>query len=104
MPGVCVKQNVVAVLVTPHGVFSGSNECSNPQWKCPRDSYGYKSGEGYHLCTVVCGQKSHAEVAACLAAGGKAHGGTMHIFGHTYCCDNCKETMDAYGVASVVIH
>jgi deoxycytidylate deaminase len=100
--GPCAKQTVTATIVTPTGErFVGTNDCANPQTTCPRDVYGYKTGEGYHLCEEVCRQTGHAEVNALRAAGEKARGATMHIEGHTYACGPCQESVIKAGVKDV---
>jgi hypothetical protein len=89
--GTCVKQNVMATLVTTDGdVFVGTNRCNNPQEICPRDVQGMKSGEGYHLCKEVCQQVAHAEVDATTQAGENAKGAIVCLTGHTYACQPCK--------------
>ena len=101
MEGKCVKQTVIAVIVTTDGgYFVGSNWCKHPREKCPRE--GRKSGEGYDLCKIICEQRNHAEVDACLKAGKKAKGATLILIGHSYCCDNCKKVMTAYGISEVL--
>lgn len=93
----CAKQLVLAVLVTPLGEnFWGTNWCEHPQKSCPRGSM--PSGQGYDLCRDICGQKAHAEIDALQQAGGKAKGGTVIVFGHTYCCLACIKAMNAAGV------
>lgn len=93
--GVCLKQNVLATLITQDGdVFVGTNRCENPQKVCPREEQGMKSGEGYHLCKEICQQNSHAEVDAIRQAGEKARGGIIYLTGHLYACDNCQEAAD----------
>ena len=93
----CAKQTTIALLITPSGeFFVGQNWCEKPQKKCPRA--GLKTGIGYELCQKICGQKNHAEVDACLKAGKKAHGATLFLLGHTYCCENCLTVMQRHGV------
>lgn len=100
MQGRCAKLEVTAVIVTVNNeIFEGSNWCLNPQDICPR--LGMKTGEGYELCKNVCNQRNHAEIDACIKAGGKAKDSTMYLLGHTYCCDNCKKVMKEYGIKEV---
>lgn len=88
--GPCAKQNVLATLISEDGeVFVGTNLCRNPQQECPRDTFGMKSGEGYHLCQEICQQRSHAEVDAITQAGDKAKGAVIYLTGHQYACGNC---------------
>lgn len=98
--GKCAKQNVLAVIVNGNEIFTGSNGCLNPQNKCPRKNM--KSGSGYELCKDICQQPNHAEISACILAGKYANGSTLYLFGHTYCCDNCKKVMDKCGIKEVV--
>jgi hypothetical protein len=61
------------------------------------------TGEGYDLCREVCGQDHHAEVAACLAAGTGALGGTLYLHGHSYLCDPCRAVAALHGIIDTVI-
>lgn len=100
----CAKQVVKAKLVTSCGLeFIGTNHCDNPQETCPRDAAGYASGEGYHMCANICGQKYHAEEDAILKAQGLARGSIIYLSGHTYACNPCKELADKFGVLDIVI-
>ncbi len=93
----CAKQTVIAILITKDGeIFSGQNRCKNPQKVCPRK--GMKSGDGYYLCKQICKQENHAEIDVCLKAGDKAKGSSIYLFGHTYSCQNCVDTMVKYGI------
>lgn len=98
--GKCAKQEVLAVIVNGDKVFKGTNNCLNPQVACPRKDM--ISGMGYELCKDICQQTNHAEVNACINAGKIAKGATLYLFGHTYCCDNCKKIMDEYGIKEVI--
>lgn len=103
--GVCVKQDVVARLYTPEGeLFVGTNRCHNPQQVCPRDVYGMKSGEGYHLCKEVCRQEAHAEVDAITQAGEKAKGAIIYLTGHQYACGDCQEVARNAGATIELRH
>lgn len=100
----CAKQVVTATLIAVDGSeFVGSNACERPQKECPRDTAGFVSGEGYHLCKSVCGQGAHAEVNAIQAAGDKAKGASILLRGHTYACDSCKEAASLAGVKSIEV-
>ncbi|MFA7287278.1 MAG: hypothetical protein WC055_00200 [Melioribacteraceae bacterium] len=98
--GKCDKQTVLAVIVNKDKIFYGTNNCLTPQEVCPRQNM--ESGTGYELCKDICQQTNHAEVNACVNAGEFAKGLTLYLFGHTYCCDNCKKVMDKYGIKEVV--
>lgn len=98
MKGKCAKQTTIAIIINNGEVFIGSNWCEKPQKECPRK--GMKTGEGYHLCSEICGQKFHAEVDACLNAKKKANGGKLYLYGHYYFCDNCIKTMKKYGLTA----
>jgi len=99
--GPCVKQRVVCIITSRFGTFVGENDCAHPQQECPRQDL--PTGTGYSLCREVCGQTSHAEVAAVKAAGDKAEGGIAYLFGHSYCCDDCLKTLKDAGVRRVYI-
>jgi len=101
----CKKQTTVAVIMKDGFLMGiGTNGISVHVDECPRDVAGMKSGEGYHLCKEVCGQFGHAEAIACFNAGMiKCKGSTLYLIGHTYCCDNCLDTMKKYGILKVVI-
>lgn len=99
--GKCYKQETIAIIENNGRYWIGSNWCRNPQTECPRKNM--LSGTGYDLCRNVCKQKNHAEIDACKQAGNSAKGGTLYLIGHTYCCDNCKETMSKYGIKQIII-
>lgn len=100
----CAKQIVKAVIVASDGeIFKGDNSCANPQEVCPRDSEGYKSGEGYHLCKEICDQEAHAEVDAITKAGSKSKGATLYLTGHSYACDNCSKAAELAGIKVIII-
>jgi hypothetical protein len=47
MRGPCVKQRVVATIITPDGRrFVGENECDIPGGACPRVELGLPTGAG----------------------------------------------------------
>lgn len=98
----CAKQETIAVIVTPEAkVFVGTNWCENPQRECPRKDM--PTGVGYELCKTICKQQAHAEVDACRKAGKEAFGADLYLIGHYYCCDNCKEIMEQYGILNTHI-
>lgn len=98
----CKKQTVVAVIMKDNQLIStGTNEIHADVDNCPR--IGMKAGEGYELCKNICKQKYHAEEEACINAGEKAKGATLHLIGHTYCCDNCLNVMKKHGIYQVKI-
>jgi len=104
----CIKQSVYAMLLTVDGrEFFGANWMSNGEVTvCPRVTLNCASGTGYELCSDVCNQDFHAEVAAidaCINAGVSPAESTVYVVGHTYCCDNCIETMTLNGVAAAII-
>jgi deoxycytidylate deaminase len=98
----CKKQTTLAIIMKDNKLISiGINEIKAEVIECPR--MGLPSGVGYELCKSICNQKYHAEVDACVKAGEMAKGATLYLIGHTYCCDNCKKTMDEYGIANVIV-
>lgn len=97
----CAKQTVVAILISGDEFFVGSNWCENPQEICPRRDTGKE--EDYSLCESICKLNGHAEVDVCIKAGPKAKGGKLIIIGHDYCCENCRVTIDKYGISEVYI-
>lgn len=100
----CKKQTTVAIIMKNQQLISiGTNEIKIEIDICPRVEKKMKTGEGYELCKNVCGQLTHAEVAACINAGTNAKGGTLYLIGHTYCCDNCIKVMKSYGIKNFVI-
>ena len=96
----CAKQTTIAIIKNGNDFWVGSNWCLNPQKKCPRGNM--KTGEGYDLCKIVCGQQDHAEVDACLKAGNGAMGADLYLIGHYYCCDNCKAVMKSHGIKNII--
>lgn len=103
--GKCAKAHVVATLVAANGQqFQSSNFCLTPQPECPRDFYGYKSGEGYHLCKEICNQPAHAEENVVFFAkkeGTDVRGSKIYV-DYTWICENCKQICKDVG-ADVVI-
>jgi hypothetical protein len=102
--GQCVKQNVVATLLSESGgTYVGTNHCYNPQKTCPRDVLGMKSGEGYELCIDVCNQSGHAEVNAIRKAGDESKGAIIFLQGHDYACGNCTSVAATAGIKEIVV-
>lgn len=104
----CIKQSVYAMLITVDGrEFFGANWMSNGEVTvCPRVTLNCVSGTGYELCSDVCNQEFHAEVAAidaCINAGFDTAGSTVYVVGHTYCCDNCIAVMTSNDVAMAIV-
>jgi hypothetical protein len=98
----CAKQEVIAVIITPKlEIFVGSNWCETPQKECPRKDM--PTGVGYEMCRDICKQRTHAEIDACQKAGANAVGADLYLMGHTYCCDHCKEVMEAFGIKNIRI-
>lgn len=97
----CAKQTTIAIIVNGDQFWVGSNWCKNPQNECPRKDM--PTGQGYELCQSVCQQNAHAEVDACMKAGKDADGGTLYLIGHYYCCDDCKDVMEEYGIKDIHI-
>lgn len=100
----CLKQSVYAMLVTESGrEFFGSNWMSTTSGYtvCPRVELNCPSGQGYELCKEICNQDFHAEVSAlraCADAGESTQGAVIYLTGHTYCCDNCIQSMTEAGI------
>ena len=92
----CAKKKVICFLVAEDGsIFTGSNDCQNPQATCPR-----KPWEGYEKCNSICKQKHHAEIDALQKAGDKARGAKVYVV-HKRVCPDCQKALDAAGVHSV---
>lgn len=94
----CAKQQVICRIETTDGhVVTGENYCRNPQPVCPRDTQGYQTGEGYHLCREICQQVGHAEEVAVMNLRGRT-GLQAELEGHSYACEPCKEALRVAGV------
>ena len=95
----CLKQVVTATISRKGEILViGRNDISNDEvTECPRR--GMESGQGYELCTSICGQKGHAEVQAIEKAKKlriNIKGASMVVEGHSYICESCtKEIMKA---------
>ncbi len=96
----CAKGSVIAVIRKGSQFWVGSNHCDTPRYICPRRNM--PTGKGYHLCKSVCGQQNHAEVDACLKAGGEAEGADLYLIGHSYCCVNCMSVMKSHGIKNII--
>lgn len=103
----CLKQSVQALIVSAGGQeVYGANKISNQVLSCPRVEKGCATGEGYHLCESVCGQKFHAEVDALNNAKKNKidlAGATLYLINHYYCCDNCLSHMKKAKISKVII-
>jgi deoxycytidylate deaminase len=103
----CVKQSVYAMIKTKDGTeIFGSNKMLNDITICPREIAGCVSGEGYHMCKDICNQIAHAEVDAInnsINSEISIYGATLTLVGHTYCCENCTNTMKKHGIETVII-
>lgn len=99
--GKCAKAHVVAKLTTKDGQeFVSSNFCLTPQNTCPRETQGYKSGEGYHLCKTVCNQPAHAEENVIYYAkkrGANVFNATIEV-DYSWICDGCKDACSKFDI------
>ena len=98
----CAKARVTCRIVTLSGeVFTGSNDCNNPQAVCPRIAAG-SVRDDYALCGEVCWQWGHAEE---VAAAGRARvpvvGATAYVTHHRV-CGRCEAALRARGVERIV--
>lgn len=99
--GPCAKVVVTATLVTVNGnQYIGSNHCLTPQKVCPRDTQGYPSGQGYHLCKEICNQPAHGEVNAINFANSieenASKGAVIHV-DYSWICGACSKTAEEFG-------
>lgn len=102
--GGCAKQKVTATLIAKDGTeFIGTNYCRSPQEVCPRDTVGYKSDEGYHMCKDICQQVGHAAVVCIDLAGDMAKDRYVYLEGCTYVCEPCKEYAKNAGVKDIIV-
>ena len=99
--GACAKRPVLAIIYSKNRSYRGKNDCANPQLICPRKDK--PPGVGYELCREICQQEHHAEIGACKKAGKNAEGGALFLYGHTYSCANCIETMKTYKISKLII-
>lgn len=99
----CAKRVIRATVRTPGGRFfvATNHVRAVPETGCPR--LKLKTGEGWHLCKEVCGQKGHAEINALRIAGKHARGATLYVEGHDYVCDGCRAAAEKAGIAAIVI-
>ena len=97
----CAKQTTIAIIENNGKYWIGTNWCKNPQEECPRKDL--PTGVGYEKCNDICNQQYHAEEDACIEAGDNAKGGKLILFGHYYCCSNCKAIMDKNGITQTII-
>jgi DNA (cytosine-5)-methyltransferase 1 len=98
----CRKRVVRATVLTKNGkYFVATNHIRVDPGICPRSTV--PTGEGYDLCSSVCGQEHHAEVRALRLAGKSAKGATLYVEGHTYACEACLDAARRAGIAELVI-
>lgn len=97
----CAKRTVVCYLRCHSGrLVIGSNNCLNPQVKCPR-----VEGDDYSKCKDVCQQQGHAEIQALNEAKRyekNLQGCVATLVGHTYACRPCQEALFAEGILLTV--
>jgi len=103
----CASRKIGAILVKEDNILSwgvngspsGIDLCQNPNAECPRYEFGYKSGEGLHLCAA-----QHAERNAILHAA--KHGiATDTSTLYCYCgmpCMECMKAIISAGIKRVV--
>jgi tRNA(Arg) A34 adenosine deaminase TadA len=99
--GPCAKRRVVCRIWTRQGIFTGTNDCDNPQPTCPR-----APGEGYEKCKTICRQKGHAEIAAldaALEARANLRQAEVEVFGHYHVCEHCARTLAEHGVNRIIV-
>ena len=87
---------VIAVLTKDDRVISYA---TNEHEDCAR--IGYPTGQGYDLCEG-CDYPNHAEwkaIKEAIKRGNDPAGATLHLFGHYYACDSCKQVCAEAGVA-----
>lgn len=102
----CLKRTVVCILTTAEGkvIGIGRNQCDPPQkmneaWMSRRECARMNivaTEEGYDGkgCNSV-----HAEINAlkeAAASGEKPR--AAHLFGHDFCCEDCRKALHAAGV------
>lgn len=89
----CAKVFIRCTLITPSGErFVGTNDCRNPQPKCPRHPK-----EDESKCRAICLQEGHAEEVAVRLAGEKAKGAVAYVE-HRHICEECQHIMYQAGV------
>lgn len=91
----CAKKIVTCHIVAESGdVFSGTNDCANPQTSCPREF-----GESYEKCNTICQQNGHAEIKALQSAGDhNLKNAVVYLQGITHYCRLCQEALFDAGV------
>jgi deoxycytidylate deaminase len=100
----CVKQPTGAVIVISDELLGGGSNAGKKAEECPR--WGSPTGENYGPCKTVCGQESHAEIAALRDALGKNRsvgGADLYLYGHWWCCKDCWDKMIAAGIRRVYL-
>jgi deoxycytidylate deaminase len=87
----CLKQHTRCVIVRIDGRrYEATNTCDvNGQTTCPRVAASCPTGTGYELCGSI-----HAEAAAAvLAAESYDVPGEAFLYGHTWICKDCQDTL-----------
>lgn len=98
---------VGAVVVDREGVMLGvgaNGSSFHAEQGCIRKQLGCASGVGYHLC-AGCSPLNHAEVSALRRCKDKdaVRGGSLYLWGHYWCCDDCCREMRAAGIERVYL-
>lgn len=75
---------------------------SHPKW-CIRKHFNVPSGQKYWACPGCIPSKNHAEGRAVRAAGEKARGADLYLWGHWWCCQPCWEAMIGAGINNVYL-
>lgn len=104
----CTKQKTGAVVVKDEEIIGkANNTVKNAPESCPRDTEGFKTGEGYHLCKDVCQQvEGHSESNAVSNAkkeGKDTEGADVYLYGHWWCCKGCWDAMIEGGIEHVYL-
>jgi hypothetical protein len=90
----CAKKQVKCTLILKDGSsITGTNDCNNPQEKCPR-----LPREGYSKCISICQQEGHAEDMALKQAKDKAKDAIAIIQGIDNVCKDCQRKLFEAGV------
>jgi len=116
----CMSRKIGAILVRDNSIIStgyngpprgvvhcgekrnlvdGLTAMTNPS-RCPRKSFGYKSGEGLSICPAV-----HAEMNAVIDAARKGAStiGTTLYMNCVICCKQCMGILMNAGVREIVV-
>lgn len=105
----CYRSKCGAVIVNDKVVIStGYNGAPQHQpnclelANCPRNDDEVQSGTRLEYCRAV---GSHAESNAIALAAKSGHptdGATMYLYGHMFCCDQCKAQIANSGITRLV--